>query len=406
MFSLDNPIRDYAWGSHTHIPRMLGRPRSDTPVAEMWLGAHPAAPSRLPDGRSLGAAIAADRAEFLGPAARTADGHLPFLMKLLAAAEPLSLQVHPTAEQARAGFAREESLGVPRDAPERNYADRSHKPELIFALTRFEGMAGLREPAKSAEILSRFGLPWLGSIGRELQAPDGLRTVISELLRADPELATTRIAEVGAIAAELDAKAHQIDRNPRRRLKDRDDVDRESLRVFAQTATLADRYPRDPGVLVTLLLNHVVLARGEAMFLDAGVIHAYTSGFGVEVMASSDNVLRAGLTPKHVDVPELLAVTDFSPMPAPVWTNDGDPDTLDEFRPPVAEFAVSIAERPTADLPAAGPRILLCLDDEVEVTTGAGSQALTHGQSVFLTAAEGPVTVDGEGRVAMASVPL
>jgi mannose-6-phosphate isomerase len=406
VFSLDNPIRDYAWGSHTHIPRILGRQRSETPVAEMWLGAHPAAPSRLADGRSLGAAIAADRVEFLGAAASTADGHLPFLMKLLAAAEPLSLQVHPTAEQARTGFAREEALGVARDAPERNYVDRSHKPELIFALTRFEGMAGLREPAKSADILSRFGLDWLNAVGRALQAPDGLRAVVSELLGSDPEVAAARIAEVGAIATELDAKAHQIDRNPRRRLKDRDDVDRESLRVFAQTAMLAGRYPRDPGVLVTLLLNHVVLARGEAMFLDAGVIHAYTSGFGVEVMASSDNVLRAGLTPKHVDVPELLAITDFSPMPAPIWTNDGDPDTVDEFRPPVAEFAVSIAEHPTADLPAHGPRILLCLDEEVEVTTSAGSQTLTQGQSVFLTDAEGQVTVDGEGRVAMASVPL
>lgn len=406
MIRLDNPLRDYAWGSHSHIPRLLGRPRSEAPVAEMWLGAHPAAPSLLPDGGSLGAAVAADRAGMLGPATDVADGHLPFLMKLLAAAEPLSLQVHPTAEQARAGFEREEAAGVSRDDPARNYVDRSHKPELIYALTRFEGMAGFRDPARSAEILRRFGVDRLAGLADELEQPDPLRPVVTDLLSRSPDDVAPLIAEVGAVAAELDAKAHRIDRNPRRRLKDRDDVERESLRVFAQTVGLAERYPHDPGVLVTLLLNHVVLARGEAMFLDAGVVHAYTSGFGVEVMASSDNVLRAGLTPKHVDVPELLAVTDFTPMPAPIWTNDGDPDTLDEFRPPVAEFALTVAERPTADLPATGPRIALCLDGEVVLTAGGDTASLTPGGSVFVAHSDGPLVAEGDGRVAVTSVPL
>lgn len=406
VIRLDNPLRDYAWGSHTHIPRLLGRPRSETPVAEMWLGAHPADPSLVPGGDSLGSVIAADRERSLGPAAAVAHGHLPFLTKLLAAAEPLSLQVHPTAEQARAGFAREEAAGVPRDASGRNYVDRSHKPELIYALTRFEGMAGFRDPARSAEILRRFGVPELADLATDLEQPDALRPVVTGLLTRPADAVAPLIAEVGAVAAELDAKAHLIDRNPRRRLKDRDDVDRESLRVFAQTVGLAHRYPRDPGVLVTLLLNHVVLARGEAMFLDAGVVHAYTSGFGVEVMASSDNVLRAGLTPKHVDVPELLAVTDFRPMPAPIWTNDGDPDTIDEFRPPVAEFALTVTERPTADLPSAGPRIALCLDGEVDLAAGADRVSLTPGRSVFVPHADGPLIAEGDGRVAVTSVPL
>lgn len=405
MTPLLNPVRDYAWGSHSHIPRLLGQPRSETPVAELWLGAHPAAPSRLPDGRTLTELIAADPDKTLGRAASLRDGQLPFLMKLLAAAEPLSLQVHPTTAQARAGFDREEAEGLPRDHPDRNYVDRSAKPELIYALTRFEGMAGFRDPFRTAEILRRFELPWLSTVATDLEAPDALRPLVTRLLALSPERAEPWIAAVGRRAAELDAGPQPIERNPRRR-KDRDDVDRESRRMFAQTAALAARYPRDPGVLVTLLLNHVVLARGEAMYLDAGVMHAYTSGFGVEVMASSDNVLRAGLTPKHVDVPELLAITDFTPMPAPLWPNDGDPDVIDEFRPPVDEFALSLSEGPTTRLPDTGPRILLALEGTVRGCTEAGDFRLEQGRSLFLADADGPVRVEGSGRLAVTSVPV
>ncbi len=325
MYRLENPVRDYAWGSRTHIPRLLGVPPDGRPWAELWMGAHPSAPSRLPDGTSLEDAIAADPERMLGARVHASFGdRLPFLMKLLAAAEPLSLQVHPTSERARIRCAEQDAAGIPLDAPERSYPDASHKPELIYALTRFEGMAGFRDPERTAVILRGLGLRWLDAVADQIETTQTpfqtLRAVVTEMLGTKGELLRHRLRELRAAASTAELRSHSSYAG--RRAGTADDptlVERESVRVYAATAQLVDRYPDDAGVLVTLLLNHVVLAAGEAMFIDAGVIHAYTSGFGVEIMAASDNVLRAGLTPKHVDIPELLEVTNFTPMPPPQW---------------------------------------------------------------------------------------
>lgn len=413
MFRLENPTRAYAWGSPSHIPKLLGDPVSDAPVAEMWLGAHPADPSRLPDGRTLDQAIREDPVTMLGERVHESFGpRLPYLMKLLAAREPLSLQVHPTSERARIRFAEQNAAGIPLDAPHRSYQDSSHKPELIYALTRFEGMAGFRDTAKTAEILRRLRLPWLDNFSErigETRTPfQTLRAVTSEMLgMTGPELAE-RLQELKAAAARAERESHKPPVRRRRPFQDPSDVERESIRVYAALPPLIDRYPDDPGVLVTLLLNHVVLAAGEAMYIDAGIIHAYTSGFGVEIMASSDNVLRAGLTPKHVDIPELLSITNFTPTPPPLWGTDrlGDVDGC-VLRPPVEEFELILGTPRGERIVGieSAPQTVLCLDGSIQVQTESGIEQLRRGEAVFVPAAHGAVTLGGRGRAALARPP-
>lgn len=409
MYRLRNAIRDYAWGSSNHIARLLGVAPPGGPQAELWIGAHEGDPSRLPDDRGLHELIRESPRETLGPRVEAMFGpRLPFLVKALAAAEPLSLQVHPTSDRARLGFAEQQAAGIPLRAPERSYQDPHHKPELIFALTRFEGMAGFRDTSKSAEILRLLDHPWADQIAWRLEsgpAFQSLRSVVTDLLHmSGPELIDL-LAELGEHARRAEARCHREELRRRPPERDRFSVERESTRVFAQTSALTQRYPADPGVLVTLLLNHVVLAAGEAMYLNAGVVHAYTSGFGVEVMASSDNVVRAGLTPKHVDVDELLAITNFTPMPPPLW----QPTTVGEqslnLDPPVPEFRLAVGRCPSVSLPDEGPRVLLVLEGTATVRTTRQAESLGQGDSLFLAHADGPASIEGDGRVVVVSVP-
>lgn len=409
IYRLACSTRDYAWGSATLIPRFLGEPSDGRPHAELWVGAHPGQPSRLPDGRPLGELIAADPDRALGTRTHTRFGpRLPFLMKALAAAEPLSLQVHPTSERARIGYAEEEAAGVPVDAPERSYRDPFHKPELILAVTRFEGMAGFRDVDKTAAILRLLGTPWAEETARRLTAEpayQALHRVVTDILAMDPGALATALADIGAAAQGAEDRSHQAHKPSTRVSVDRSAVEREAIRVFAQTNALAERYPEDPGVLVTLLLNHVVLAPGEAMFLGAGVVHAYTSGFGIEIMASSDNVVRAGLTPKHVDVQELLRIASFTPIPPPLWAPTEVRAGVQCFDPPVDEFALLVGDAPLDGLVPDGPRIVLAVEGSVTVSAGGSEQRLDRGSAVFVPHDAGPLRVDGTGRVAIGVVP-
>ena len=410
MEPLTCTTRDYAWGSTSLIPRFLGTPADGRPQAELWVGAHPGNPSRLSDGTTLDEHLREHAAAALGPHSMDTFGpRLPYLMKALAAAEPLSLQVHPTSQRARIGYELEDQAGIPVGAPERSYQDRHHKPEMIVAITRFEGMAGFRDIEKTVRILGLLEHPWADRVAKELEsAPpfQALHSVVAEILAQSGPGLRELVAEIAVAATRAEARGHRTNRTTGRMYLDRASVERESTRLFAQTAQLAERYPEDPGVLVTLLLNHVVLSPGEAMFLDAGVVHAYTSGFGIEIMASSDNVVRAGLTPKHVDVPELLEIANFTPMPAPLWEPTAvTPNTL-SYRPPVAEFALTIAREPGDRLPAVGPRTVLCLDGDVVITSTDARQPLTCGESLFIAHDEGPIALEGDGTIAVASVPV
>ncbi|MFG2943595.1 mannose-6-phosphate isomerase, class I [Streptomyces adustus] len=381
MDRLDNTVRPYAWGSVTAIPTLLGVEPTGEPQAEMWMGAHPGAPSRTDRG-TLVEVVDADPEKELGAAAVARFGpRLPFLLKLLAADAPLSLQVHPDLAQAKEGFAREERDGVPVDAPHRNYKDANHKPELICALTEFDGVCGFRDPLRAADLLDGLGV-------------DSLKPYV-DLLHAHPEEAALREVLTAILTADREQMAHTVAETTA--ACDRLGGD------YAPYAGLAHHYPGDPGVIAALLLNHVRLQPGEALFLGAGVPHAYFNGLGVEIMANSDNVLRCGLTPKHVDVPELLRVVRFEAADPGVLRPEASPDGEEVYETPIDEFRLSryvLADGgPTRDLTRTAPQILLCTAGTVR----AGEHDLHPGQSVFVPAGE-KAEVSGVGTVFRATV--
>lgn len=412
MYLLTNPIREYAWGSPVHIPKFLGREPTGQPAAELWMGAHDGDPSHLPDGMALNEAISADPDGMLGARVREMFGdRLPFLMKVLAAAEPLSLQVHPSSARAEIGFAQEEAAGVARDDGSRNYRDRWHKPEMLYALTRFEGMAGFRDVAMTSHLLRQLQLPWSDEVAARLHGGSPfqtLRTLVSDILAMRGESLVSLLQSVAVAAVAAEARGHHseaVAAHPRNATR-AGSIEREAIRVFALIPGLVERYPSDPGVLVTLLLNHVVLAPGEAMYLNAGVIHAYTSGLGLEIMASSDNVLRAGLTTKHTDVAELLHVSSFNPIPGPRWdptASDGGSVLLE---PPVDEFNLRVGLPAYLDLPHAGPRLILALEGQTTIATSEQRATLLRGQALFVPHSDGELTAAGAGKIAVGSVPL
>ncbi|GAA1354406.1 mannose-6-phosphate isomerase, class I [Falsarthrobacter nasiphocae] len=341
MRLLRNPVRPYPWGSRTAIPELLGEEPTGEPQAEMWIGAHPASPSTVEvHGREvpLTEYIAERPSERIGADAQQRFGGLPFLVKLLAADAPLSLQVHPSIEQAKAGFAAEEAAGVPLDAPHRNYKDANHKPEMIVALTDFEALSGFRAPSQTLGLVEALAPLAAGSPSAE-----GLLSELAGALRADDEGEALRAAFTLALTDPRSPGAVDLLAAALR------SADLEAGPLAAWTAELRtvlglhEAYPGDPGVLVALLVNVVRLAPGEALFLGAGNLHAYLKGFGVEVMATSDNVLRGGLTPKHVDIDELMKTLSFQALPAPRCepeTAEFSAGRREVFAPPFDEFSV------------------------------------------------------------------
>ncbi|MCW2815764.1 MAG: mannose-6-phosphate isomerase, type 1 [Nocardioides sp.] len=413
MFLMDNPVRDYAWGSTTGLAQFLGREPSGGPEAELWIGAHELCPSGLPDGRRLNDVITQDPTQVLG--GRVCDlfgDRLPYLMKVLAVGQPLSLQVHPSAEDARMGHRREDDDDVAIDHSTRNYKDRSHKPELVFALTTFEGLAGFRDVAKSAAMLRLLKVGWADETADRLEsgAPaEALRSVVTNTLALEGRGLARILRDVGDAARHAGARATREEGRHAVHRKGDATIRPEAARTFTRVGELVKDYPRDPGVLVTLLLNNVLLAPGEAMFVAAGVVHAYLDGLGVEIMASSDNVLRAGLTPKHMDVPELLSVTSFAPIPPPRWEPSEKTREFLHLEPPVAEFCLSVGRTPLRRVPATGPRTVLVLEGTITVTPRSGSDdpvTATRGQSVFISHDDGAIELTGVGRVAVGAVPV
>ncbi|MFF0628577.1 mannose-6-phosphate isomerase, class I [Streptomyces sp. NPDC004296] len=382
MDRLTNTARPYAWGSATAIPKLLGVEPTGEPQAELWMGAHPGAPSHIDRGDGLVALhhlIEADPEGELGPEAVRAFGpRLPFLLKILAAEAPLSLQVHPDLPQARAGFADEEERAVPIDAPHRTYKDAGHKPELLCALTPFDGLCGFRPMPEAAALLAGLAVDSLGPYVDTLRAghaPDTLREVFTGILTASRETMAATVEQAAAAAERLGAADGPY------RVPYRDD--------YAAYASIARHHPGDPGVIAAMLLNFVQLRPGEALYLGAGVPHAYLAGVGVEIMANSDNVLRCGLTPKHVDVPELLRIVRFEPS-VPEVLRPEPVDGEEAYETPTAEFRLSryaVADRARITGPVA-PQILLCTEGRIELHAVATGRQLTlkQGQSVFVPA--------------------
>lgn len=401
MNLLRGAIRTYAWGSRTAIAEFTGRPTpTPHPEAELWLGAHPADPAYLETGggaESLLEVVAADPAGQLGAASVAEFGdQLPFLLKVLAADEPLSLQAHPSAQQAADGFAREEAAGVPLNSPIRNYRDRNHKPELVVALDRFEALAGFRDPGDTVHLFRALDVealtPYVNLLAGQSDA-DGLRALFTTWITLpQPSLDVL-------VPAVLDGAVRYLSSD-----------DTRFVREARTLLELGERYPADAGVLASLLLNRLTLEPGEGIYLPAGNLHAYLRGLAVEIMANSDNVLRGGLTPKHVDVPELLRVLDFSPASeAHLHVETVTDGAQTRYRTPAREFALSrfdLADGEPTQVGIKGPRILLCTQGDVILDGSGTALKVRAGQSVWVPADGGSVTLTGrsDARVFMATV--
>ena len=379
MWQLTSGVRFYPWGSRTVIPELLGQPvPADRPYAELWVGAHPDEPSLLADGRPLNQAISADPDSLLGARVVERFGpRLPFLLKVLAAEQPLSLQAHPTTEQAEAGFAAEEAAGVSHDDPTRTFKDPFHKPELLLALTTFEALCGFRPVEESLHCLAKLQVPELKPTIAAL-ARGGLRAAIPQLIALSGKRRASLVSAVAEAAARFVA-AH----------------DPEFINTYRWASSLAETYPGDPGVVISLMCNHLKLAPGEAVFLPAGNLHAYLSGAGVEVMASSDNVLRGGLTGKHVDLAALIEVLDFTdgrvPVIHPVLGSAGL-----RYPVPVEDFDLTRCQldAQSGTLTTRGPQVLLCTEGTAVLASADGELTLTKGQSAFVSAGA-PVSARG-----------
>lgn len=381
---LDGIVRRYDWGSPTAIPQLLGMEPDGRPHAELWFGAHPDDPATVAvHGTTLADVIDRDPVRALGQRVVDRLGpRLPYLLKVLAADRALSLQVHPTREQAQAGYAAEDAAGIACDAANRNYRDSNHKPELLCAVTPFSALCGFRPVAATRALLDQLALPQLAFLTEALDGPDPLRAAFTAVLRHD-EPAALSAAVAGRIAADRIA----ADQEPATEVDD----------PLAGVRLCAQDFPGDIGVVLALLFNSVRLEPGEAIYLGAGTVHAYLRGTGVEIMANSDNVLRCGLTPKHVDVDEVLAVTDFTPLAEPRWTSVGG-----TFQVPVPDFRLTRLDldSPTG-LDDDGPCLVLCISGDIQV----GDDDVAPGRAAFVPAGE-PTTIAGTGEVFIAGVGL
>jgi mannose-6-phosphate isomerase len=392
IVELSNVVQPYAWGSKQALAELRGEPGpSSAPEAELWMGAHPLAPSRLSTtGESLLEVITTQPEQYLGSAvSQRYAGKLPFLLKILAAATPLSLQAHPSLEQAAKGFDADESAGIPLDAPHRNYKDRNHKPELLCALSDFWALCGFRKVSDTLALFDELAVPPLAlHLAALRRAPHaaGLEQLFSSLMQAPSD---ERRALAQATADACRARQDQASR---------------FSEEYRWAARLAELYPGDIGLVSALLLNLLRLAPGEAIYLPAGNLHAYLGGTGVEIMASSDNVLRGGLTPKPVNVPELLKVLDFEPLRAtPLRATPQGREHV--YQTPAREFQLSFVDLDDSpfELAIAGPEIWLVTSGHAVLVNGSSRVELVRSRSAFVSPGAS-LAVSGVGRIFRAKV--
>jgi mannose-6-phosphate isomerase len=383
LVAITNTPRNYAWGSTTAIAALLGREPSGSPEAELWLGTHPGSPARLVrGGGELGGVV---------------PNGLPYLLKVLAAASPLSLQAHPTIEVAREGFARENAQGIAIDAAHRNYKDANHKPELILALhDGFRALCGFRPAAEVRASLQPLAADLhVAHMLRMLVDDSSIRAVFTWLITGGPgidslvaSLSRARSGVSGGVSGDEPGDVKDNDGN------------------WPIVALLSKVYPGDPGIAISLMLNAVTLNKGEALYLPAGNIHAYIDGLGVELMAASDNVLRGGLTPKYVDVPELVRVLDFRALPVPYLVGVAEGEAVTAFTPPIDDFALRQITR-DAEVSLAGPALVLCTDGEFAVVGSSGdTMSVEQGQALYVSGDEWPLSFVGAGLLFVATTSL
>ena len=385
MQKLINSVQNYAWGSKTALTDLYGIANpNNLPMAELWMGAHPKSSSKIEDAsgqaRSLRDVIDADKAALLGDKVAQRFGELPFLFKVLCADQPLSIQVHPNKQASEIGFAKENAAGIPLDAAERNYKDPNHKPELVFALTPFLAMNAFRE---FSEIISL------------LQPVSGANNAIAHFLE-NPNAEALSQLFASLLNMQGEEKSHAL-AVLKAALESQQGEPWETIRLIAQF------YPDDSGLFSPLLLNVVKLNPGEAMFLFAETPHAYLQGVALEGMANSDNVLRAGLTPKYIDIPELVANVKFVAKPAAELLTQPVKNGAElDFPIPVEDFAFSLHDLRQTETTIAqeSAAILFCVEGEATLHKGEQHLVLKPGESAFVAANESPVSVSGTGRLA------
>lgn len=400
MFRMINPVQTYAWGSATAFSELFDWAASGAPQAEVWMGAHPKAPSQVVTGADQPVRLdthLSQHPEQLG------SGHpgqrLPFLLKVLAVATPLSIQAHPSRDQATAGFAAEEAAGIDLEADHRNYVDRNHKPELVVALTDFTALCGFRDPQQTLEDLSALRTV----IARE--AP----TVSTEMITAVQALSTAVGLSDFRAALQAALQDHRESLSMAAGLLASTDLRSAEVELSSVTVDTIERithhFPADPGLFVALMLNRVDLSPGGALFLPSGNLHAYLGGVGVEVMANSDNVLRGGLTAKHIDVAELLRIAHTEVLSLPVLKPESESAHHYIYRPPAEEFLLHRIEFPHTGLShqvdQPEPVVAVCTSGSLT----AGSSTLAAGDSVFIPAGEAAEFSGADAQLFIATVP-
>ncbi|MDR2305373.1 MAG: mannose-6-phosphate isomerase, class I [Treponema sp.] len=387
IFPLSNTVKHYDWGSPEWIPALMGEKNPlKKPWAELWMGTHPGGSSRVffeGRKRDLGELIREKKEFFLGGEVYKEWGGLPFLFKLLAAEKPLSIQTHPSLEKAREGFERENRAGISLEAPERNYKDDNHKPEIISALTGFDALCGFREPGRIYRSLESL-----------IRQADVLKRDLEPLLRAENlKIFLKRLFELSP--------------ETRKRLTRtlRAGIETEPPEAGPFMRRFAELYPDDPSILAPLYLNLVRLEPGEALFLPAGVLHAYIHGFGVELMANSDNVLRGGLTPKHVDLQELTSVLDFSAFTVQILHPEERAPGLHAYPSFTGEFSLARLDSNGHEklaAPAGRPCIAIITRGEALYRVFDEEMRFKQGQSLFIPAGA-PGSFEGDFSACLAA---
>lgn len=391
LFKLDNVIQNYAWGSKDSINQLFGivNPNQE-PQAEIWMGAHPNGCSKVGGtGEALSHVIDENKVDVLGGYTAARFGELPFLFKVLAAETPLSIQVHPNKRKSEMGYERENALGIPLNASNRNYKDPNHKPELVYALTFYKAMNGFRPIEDIISLFEEANIPSLAIELNVLKAnadSDALKAFFTAIMSLEGEKKEAALNELEA--------AHQRSAKTV--------MGREAMQY---SKDFKQHYPGDIGLFAPLMLNTVELAPGEAMFLFAETPHAYVQGTGLEIMANSDNVLRAGLTPKYIDVPELIDNTIFEPIkPENIRLKPVLKEGKMSYPIPVDDFGFDIlsASDESKSQYLRSAEILFCVEGEATVTSEGQSITLKPGESVFVSNNSSVYQYQGNGILARA----
>ncbi|QRZ61346.1 mannose-6-phosphate isomerase, class I [Rothia sp. ZJ932] len=386
LFKLKNQIQNYAWGSRTTLAQMRGVPvPTQDPEAEVWVGAHPSAPSiALLDGQEQGLdqLVEQDPQRFL--VAERSNDAFPYLFKILAIDAPLSIQVHPTDEQAEEGFADENARGIALDAPHRNYKDRFSKPETVIAVSEVKILTGVRDAHQLDALASGFNLEWLQAL---LPAPTA-KDLLTTIIQLDEDATVRAVDETVAAAA-----AYSGD-------------ERVLVKAAELVEMVAGKYPGDRGLLVALVMNYIELAPGESAFTPDGQVHAYLDGTAIELMNPSDNVMRAGLTPKHIDTDELIKI---------LAVEQGSPEiqTPERITPGVATYAmwdqrlsvtrVQVREDAPIEFTFEGTSTLISTGGQVTITGAGQSFEITGTESVMHVGAPVTATITGTGDLYIAA---